>query len=120
MEQLERRTPRFPFSASADVISVGAVESTQVTELSLYGCYLNASAPLPRATRVTVKVVSGGELFEAIATVLYSQPSLGMGLGFREVKPAFQSILQKWLRQALDKYNALLPKIDDVESDGEM
>ena len=38
-----------------------------------------------------------------MATVLYSRVTLGMGLGFREVKPEFQIVLRKWVRQALDK-----------------
>jgi len=38
-----------------------------------------------------------------MATVLYSRATLGMGLGFREVKPEFQIVLRKWVHQALDK-----------------
>jgi hypothetical protein len=41
-----------------------------------------------------------------MATVLYSRATLGMGLGFREVKPEFQRVLRKWLRQALEASNA--------------
>jgi hypothetical protein len=35
---------------------------------------------------VTVKIFAGGEFFEAIASVLYSGATLGMGLSFHEVK----------------------------------
>ena len=106
----KRLTPRFPFAASAEVITANLVESTLLTELSLYGCYLEARTPMRGGTRVTVKIVAGGEFFEATATVLYSRPTLGMGLGFRDVKPAFQVVLCKWLQQALDKYNAPHPQ----------
>jgi hypothetical protein len=118
MEQT-RRTPRFPFSAPAELIRGDSRVSTMVTELSLYGCYLEAREPLARGTRVTVKIFASGEFFEAIATVMYSQPGEGMGLGFRAVKPAFLAVMQKWLRQALDKYNAP-PTIHDVEPEKEM
>ncbi len=117
MEQLpQRRTPRFPFSACAEVtrLDTGATESTQVNELSLYGCYLDTRSPLSRGARVTVKIISGGQFFEAQASVVYSQPTLGMGLAFRDVKPTFVPVLQKWLRQALEK-QAPPPSIDDVE-----
>jgi len=92
---------------------------TRVNELSLYGCYLDTITPLPRGAKVIVKIISGGQFFEAGATVIYSQPSLGMGVAFREVKPVFLAVLQNWLRQALDKQNAPPPSIDDFESEKE-
>jgi hypothetical protein len=54
MEQ--RCTARVRFSASAEVIRADLVESTLVTELSLFGCYLEPTTPLPRGTLVTVKM----------------------------------------------------------------
>jgi hypothetical protein len=120
MEPPIRRTPRFPFNAPAEVVRPGhAVENTRVNELSLYGCYLDTKAPLPRSTNVTVKIISGGQYFEASATVIYAQPTLGMGLAFREVKPVFLAVLQKWLRQSLEKQNAPPPRIDDVDAETE-
>jgi hypothetical protein len=104
MEQ--RATARVRFSAPAEVIHADVVESTLVTELSLRGCYLEPTTPLPRGTLVTVKIFSGGDFFQATAMVLYSRPTLGMGLSFREVKPEFQRVLRKWLRQTLDASNS--------------
>ena len=103
MEQ--RCTARVHFSASAEVIRADLVESALVTELSLRGCYLEPTTPLPRGTLVTVKIYAGDEFFEAMATVLYSRATMGMGLGFREVKPEFQRVLRKWLRHASDASN---------------
>jgi PilZ domain len=109
---MERRTPRFPCSASAEVIWDDAVELTRVTELSRYGCYLETSRPLPPGTRVTVRAMDGGQLFEATATVLYSRPTLGMGVAFRDVKSAFQIVLEDWLRRSLERQNKT-SSIDD-------
>ena len=39
----------------------------------------------------------------ATAMVVYSQPDLGMGIAFREVKSWFQAILEDWLRESLEK-----------------
>jgi hypothetical protein len=115
MEQ--RRTARFPFSAPAElIIRADLVVSATVTELSRGGCYLESTTPLRRGTLVTVKIFVGGELFEAIATVLYSRPTLGTGLCFREIKPEFKGVLQKWMRQALDKYYAPPPSIREKDS----
>lgn len=121
MEQPVRRTPRFPFSAPAEVVRLGTTsgEKTKVNELSLYGCYLDTKTPLPRGTHVTVKIISGGQFFEASATVIYAQPTLGMGVAFREVKPTYLAVLQKWLRKALDKQNAPPPSIDDFNDEKE-
>jgi hypothetical protein len=119
MEQPIRRTPRFRFSAPAEVVRPGSqvAEKTQVNELSLYGCYLDTKTPLPRGTTVTIKIISGGQFFEASATVIYAQPTLGMGVAFREVKPTYLAVLQKWLRQALEKQNAPPPSIDDFDGE---
>jgi hypothetical protein len=115
MEQ--RRNARFPFSASAElIIRADLVVSTSVTELSRGGCHLESITPLPRGTLVTVKIFSGGEFFEATATVLYSRATLGTALCFREVKPEFKGVLQKWMRQALDKYYAPPPIIPEKDS----
>ena len=112
---MERRSPRFPCSASAEVIWGGSIELTRVTELSRYGCYLETSRPLLAGTHVTVKIFDVGRLFEATANVLYSHPTLGMGVAFREVKSVFQTILEEWLQHSLDRQNKT-PAIDDFES----
>jgi hypothetical protein len=51
--------------------------------------------------RVLLRIYNSGEYFEAPASVLYVKPS-GMGLVFREVKPHFRGVLQKWVLAALD------------------
>jgi hypothetical protein len=98
MEQ-ERRAPRYPFTAPAEVIveSSGAKTIARVTELSLYGCYLDACLPVSAKTLVLVKIFEPNEYFEAGATVVYAHPLLGLGLAFRGVKPDFLRVLQKWL-----------------------
>jgi hypothetical protein len=47
-----------------------------------------------------------GEYFEAEATVIYSNPSLGMGLVFRQVKPDFLVVLRQWLLKAMQQSQA--------------
>ena len=120
MEKPQRRTPRYPFSASAQVICDGSVLSSKVSALSLYGCYLNASTSLARGTDVVVKITSGGDFFESSATVVYSQEDCGMGVAFRDVKSVFLAILHKWLRRALDEANAPQPSTGDAEPEKEM
>jgi hypothetical protein len=60
--------------------------------------------------------MNNGQIFEATATVLYSRPTMGMGVVFREVKSVFQSILEDWLRQSLKQQNQK-PSIDNFETE---
>jgi PilZ domain len=105
MEEKHRRTPRFPFIAPAEVIEGNAASGipTRLKELSLYGCYLELTTPIPRGTPITVKISIDGDFFEAAATVVYTHPSLGMGLAFRDVKPHFLTVLRRWLGNAIQE-----------------
>ena len=101
----EHRGLRFAFSASAEIApesSPTAFVSGRVTELSLRGCFLETSASFELQRPVLLKIFHSGEYFEAPASVLYVKPS-GLGLVFREVKPHFRAVLQKWVLAALDK-----------------
>jgi PilZ domain len=99
MEQDRRRTPRVPFVADAELLEVqtGMRMNTQVSELSLHGCYVDTLNPLPESTEVYVKVFTQEYSFEAPAVVAYSHPHLGMGLAFHDVKPHFLGVLQNWI-----------------------
>jgi hypothetical protein len=50
---------------------------------------------------VLLKIYDSEEYFEAEASVLYVKPS-GTGLVFREIKPHFRAVLQKWVLTALN------------------
>jgi hypothetical protein len=94
-----RRTPRFPFVATAEILEKGASASSpaRVTELSLYGCYVETSNSLEKGMQLLLKVYSEGKYFESQGTVLYSQPNQGMGVGFQNVNPHYLTVLKKWL-----------------------
>jgi hypothetical protein len=100
---MARPVSRFTFFAPAEVASEDSVEVTRVTELTA-------------GTRVTVKIRSKDQIFEATATVLYSRPTMGMAVAFREVKPLFRSMLNDWLHQSLEEQNRK-PSIDNFETE---
>ncbi len=102
MGEERRRTPRYPFIATAEVIDVASQASiaTRVSELSLYGCYLDMPNPLPKDTQVRVKIYSEGKFFESNGVIVYSQPDLGVGVTFRDVRPQLLTILKQWLLAA--------------------
>jgi hypothetical protein len=102
MSKERRRTIRYPFVASAELIDEKSQThlSTRVTELSLYGCYCDTINPFPAKTPILVKIASGLVFFEAQGTVVYSHHNLGMGVTFHKVHPYFLKVLQAWLLAA--------------------
>ena len=98
-----RRTARFPFAANAELTDTtsGARVNTRVTEISLYGCYLDLTNPPPVGTSVFIKIFAHADFFESAASVVYSHPNTGVGLTFRDVSKHFLPTLQKWLLEAL-------------------
>jgi hypothetical protein len=98
----QRRTPRYTFIASAELIEqkTDVRIATRVSELSLHGCYLDMMNPFPQGTLVLVKIFAGEDFFQAKAKIVYVQPNLGAGLCFLEVEPEPLSVLQNWLNTA--------------------
>lgn len=100
----ERRGLRFAFTATAEIAPENSpivFAPAHVTELSLRGCFVETAKSFEIQCPILVKIHSCGEYCEAVGSVLYVSPS-GMGLVFREVKPQFGAILQKWILTALD------------------
>ena len=98
----KRRGPRYTFIASAELIEERADVriASRVSELSLHGCYLDMMNPFPKETMVLVKIAAGDAFFEAKAKVIYSQPNMGAGLGFLQIAPDSQAVLERWLDEA--------------------
>jgi hypothetical protein len=103
IQQERRRTLRFPFEAPAEVSEETSKSRmpARVTEISLNGCFLQVGSPFPQGTSIFVRIFVEGSFFEAHATVVYSQPNIGMGIAFRDLKPAFSAVLKKWLLTAM-------------------
>lgn len=71
--------------------------ASRVSELSLHGCYLDMMNPFPKGTQVLVKISAGDEFFQAKSKVVYSQHNMGAGVGFLQVEPDAQAVLERWL-----------------------
>jgi hypothetical protein len=100
-----RRTPRYTFIASAELTEATSDVriATRVSELSLYGCYLDMMNPFPVATLVLVKISAGDAFFQAKSKIVYSQANMGAGVVFLETEPEYQPILERWLDEAGSK-----------------
>jgi len=75
LKREQRRTPRFTFIASAELIEQKTEVriATRVSELSLHGCYLDMMNPFPQDTLVLVKIFAGEDFFHAKAKIIYVQ-----------------------------------------------
>lgn len=102
MRKEQRRTPRYTFIASAELIEekTDVRIATRVSELSLNGCYLDMMNPFPQETLVLVKIFAGDESFQAKSKIIYVQPNLGAGVAFLGIEPQPLAVLQRWLEQA--------------------
>jgi hypothetical protein len=74
--------------------------ASRVSELSMHGCYLDMMNPFPTGTLVLVKISAGEAFFEARSKIVYSQMNMGAGVGFLEIKPDSQAVLERWLDEA--------------------
>jgi hypothetical protein len=70
---------------------------TRLSDLSLSGCYVDTLNPLQVGARIRLKVVRNKIILEALATVIYSEARLGMGVCFTQLSPEQKSILENWL-----------------------
>jgi hypothetical protein len=97
-----RRTPRYTFIASAELIEETSDVriATRVSELSLYGCYLDMMNPFPVGTLVLVKISAGDAFFQAKSKIVYAQPNMGAGVVFLETEAEYQPVLERWLDEA--------------------
>ena len=100
-----REVPRYSFVASAEEIDIdtGAKLSACVLELSLKGCYLDTLNPFPKGTQIRLVIFHGDSKFTALATVMYSQPNIGMGARFKAVEPEQLEVLRTWLAESNGK-----------------
>jgi hypothetical protein len=102
MRAERRRAQRHPFIAMAEIVDEkeNARSSSQISDLSLHGCYVEMLNPFPQGTNVLIEIYTETEFLEAHATVAYLEPKQGMGLIFSELPPQSAGVLNKWLGQA--------------------
>ena len=90
---------RYPFAADAEVLDLesGARSEGVTSDLSLGGCFICTSKPLPVKSRTRVTLKRKDENVEALATVRIVKPKIGMGLEFIDLEPASVAVLTRWL-----------------------
>jgi hypothetical protein len=97
-----RHTPRYPFTALAEIVDEdeNARTSSRLSDLSLHGCYVEMKDPFPAGTNVMIEISTETESLETHATVAHIEPKRGMGLTFSEMPKSLENVLNRWVVQA--------------------
>jgi hypothetical protein len=101
LSRTPRRSTRYALGATAEVKNLGS-RNEQVLftrDLSVGGCFLKTPAPLPKGSRIRLRVSHDGEDFTAIARVTENVSAQGMGVEFIEIEPNDRATLEKWLAE---------------------
>lgn len=90
---------RFPFAANAELIDLesGKVVEGVTSDISLGGCFVCTSKPLPLKARARMKLYRKGQIMEALVVVRIVKPRVGMGIEFFDIEPPYNEILAGWI-----------------------
>jgi hypothetical protein len=96
---------RFPFAADVELIDLESGKQVDgvTSDISLGGCFVCTSKPLPMNARARMKLVRKGQVIEALVSVRIVKPRIGMGVEFFDLEPPYNDMLISWidaLRQA--------------------
>jgi PilZ domain len=103
MDRERRRTPRYMFFASAELLEEKSEVrvASRVSELSRYGCYLDMMNPFPKDTSVLLKIWRDeAHAIQTKGRIIYSQPNMGAGVVFVDLEEQYIPVLEQWLAQA--------------------
>ena len=84
-----RKDQRFVVQGGANIREVGKniPQWTMLHDLSMGGCYVESTAPLPVHSRVDISVQVGELRIDARGAVTVKHPLVGMGIKFSEMSP---------------------------------
>jgi PilZ domain-containing protein len=97
MTQENRRAPRRPLIASAELIDIRteARLKARTSDVSTVGCYLDTMTTLPAGTGVWLAISHNEETVTVLGIIANSQPH--MGIRFTDVSSADHKVLEGWL-----------------------
>jgi c-di-GMP-binding flagellar brake protein YcgR len=90
---------RYPFAADAQLLDLetGARSTGVTTDISMGGCFICTSKPLPLKTRVRVTFRHKEQVVEALGVIRIIKPRIGMGVEFIDVEPPSDRVLVRWI-----------------------
>lgn len=96
-----RKHPRYPFSATAEVVEIGSGARIQgrISDLGRGGCYIDSMSPFGLGSEVKIRIVDNSRTFVAQGKVVFASAGMGMGLMFTATEPEHVPILERWLAE---------------------
>jgi PilZ domain len=96
----KRKSPRYPCQGSAHIreIDTGVAIWTTFTDISLHGCYVEATTAYPIGVMLGLKLEANGFRVEATGEVRVTYPSLGMGISFTKMSDEDRERLRELVR----------------------
>lgn len=90
---------RFPFAADVELIDLETGKQVEgvTSDISLGGCFVCTSKPLPMNSRARLKLMRKGQVLEALVAVRIVKPRIGMGIEFFDLEPVYSEMLNTWL-----------------------
>lgn len=98
-----RGSGRYRSSGGAKIQEIGAPAGqwTMMHDISLHGCYVETTSPLPAGTLVDATVLVGDVKIAARAQITEAHPMVGMGVRFNDMTPLNRQRLQALLEQLM-------------------
>src|ERR1043165_3291116 len=92
---------RHPFAADGGFLGLGAgtAGGGGRSDLSMGGCFVCTSKPLPLNSRVRLRLTRKDQTVEALTVVRIVKPRIGMGIEFLDVEEKNHATLARWLEQ---------------------
>ncbi|HEY4905361.1 MAG TPA: PilZ domain-containing protein [Candidatus Sulfotelmatobacter sp.] len=96
----KRRSPRYRCDGSAEIREEGSDVRTWAacTDISLHGCYVEASTVYPVDTVLLIKIDAQNLRIQATGSVRVTYPHLGMGVAFMHMAEQDRARLKEMLR----------------------
>lgn len=99
LSRTPRLSDRYSIGATAEIKEIGSWnEQVLITrDISAGGCFIRTAMPLPKGSRINVRITHHGEEFTAVGRVTDNVSADGMGIEFVDMEPKDRAILEKWL-----------------------
>jgi PilZ domain len=94
-----RYTIRYPFAADAELIDMetGKQVTGVTSDISLGGCFVCTSKPLPLNSRTRLRLTRKGQVLDTLAVVRIVKPRIGLGIEFFDLESPNDRTLTAWI-----------------------
>ena len=101
MNRERRRAPRYQLVAEAEIVSPlsDVCLKARTSDVSPVGCFMNTTFSLPLGTEIRLQLKYEQTTPITSGAVARSEPSMGFGVSFTNMKEAQKILLQRWLQE---------------------